>query len=81
MLIDLILSFQMAIGYCMNHRTGRCMTINECHPTWKVFHTEAKDSWAFGLYNTCFKEGAEGRQVCHSQIEVVIDPVYVLSKI
>ena len=62
----------------MNHRTGHCMTINECYPTWKVFHTEAKDSWAFGLYNMCFKEGAEGRQVCDYLIEVIIDSVLVL---
>jgi len=47
----------------VQNATGRCMTINECYPTWKVFHTEAKDSWAFGLYNMCFKEGPEGRQV------------------
>ena len=39
------------------------MTINECHPTWKIFRTEAEDSWAFGLYNTCYEEGAEGRKV------------------
>jgi len=43
--------------------TGHCMTINECHPTWKIFRTEAKDSWAFGLYNTCFQDGPAGREV------------------
>jgi len=47
----------------VQNATGICMTINQCHPTWKVFRTEAEDSWAFGLYNTCFKEGPAGRQV------------------
>ena len=39
------------------------MTINECNPTWKVFRTEPKDSWIFGLYNTCYKDGPSGREV------------------
>ena len=46
------------------------MTINECHPTWKIFRTEAEDSWAFGLYNTCYEEGAEGRKVRISKYKI-----------
>lgn len=50
---------------CTTHQntTGHCMTINECHPTWKVFRTDEQDSWAFGLHNTCVKDGPQGKEV------------------
>jgi len=42
---------------------GQCMTINECYPERKIFQTEAKDTWIFGLYNTCKYESPRGSQV------------------
>ncbi len=39
------------------------MTINECYPERKIFQTEAKDTWIFGLYNTCKYESPRGSQV------------------
>lgn len=44
-------------------RVGQCMTINACYPERKIFQTEAKDTWIFGLYNTCQYESARGTQV------------------
>jgi len=68
----------------IQNATGRCMTINECHPTWKVFRTEAEDSWAFGLYNTCFEQGATGRKVngvcCPDNKNEKMDDSVLLSK-
>jgi len=42
---------------------GRCMTVNECHPERKIVKTEPKDTWIFGLYNTCSYENPKGKQV------------------
>lgn len=39
------------------------MTINACYPERKIFKTDAKDTWIFGLYNTCQYESARGTQV------------------
>jgi len=42
---------------------GQCMTYNECYPERKIFQTEAKDTWIFGLYNTCSYNTPRGKQV------------------
>jgi secreted trypsin-like serine protease len=42
---------------------GQCMGINECYPERKIFQTEPKDTWIFGLYNTCSYNSARGKQV------------------
>ena len=39
------------------------MTYNECYPERKIFQTEAKDTWIFGLYNTCSYNTPRGKQV------------------
>ena len=39
------------------------MTINECYPERKIFRTEAKDTWIFGLYNACSFDSEKGTQV------------------
>ena len=39
------------------------MTVNECHPERKIVKTEPKDTWIFGLYNTCSYENPKGKQV------------------
>jgi len=39
------------------------MTINQCYPERKIFRTEAKDTWIFGLYNTCSFDSDKGTQV------------------
>lgn len=39
------------------------MTINQCYPERKIFRTEAKDTWIFGLYNTCSYNSPKGKQV------------------
>jgi hypothetical protein len=39
------------------------MGINECYPERKIFQTEPKDTWIFGLYNTCSYNSARGKQV------------------
>lgn len=42
---------------------GRCMTLNECYPTRKIFRLAAHETWAMGLYNTCGVQSARGVQV------------------
>jgi len=44
-------------------KMGLCMGVNECHPERKIFQISRKDTWLFGLYNTCAFETNKGKQV------------------
>ncbi|XP_023347415.1 trypsin-1 isoform X3 [Eurytemora carolleeae] len=50
---------------CLNKEgnVGRCKSLNECYPYFKIFNLSWRDTWVMGHYDTCSYRSPEGSQV------------------
>jgi hypothetical protein len=54
---------KLIIVMAFNCRLGKCMSLKECYPYFKIFELPLRDTWVMGLYDTCSYQSPEGRQV------------------
>ena len=42
---------------CPRCRSGRCATLNQCYPYFKLFQFDVSEQWVMGTYDTCKYSG------------------------
>jgi len=50
---------------CLNKegRVGKCLSLKECYPYFKIFELGWRDTWVMGHYDTCSYRSPQGSQV------------------
>jgi len=50
---------------CLNkeNKEGKCLSLNDCYPLFKIFELSWRDTWVMGHYDTCSYRSPAGSQV------------------